>query len=199
MESFSLAPMPSDLQWRHQPKEWQVRPDGFTITAPQESDCFIDPAGTLHRDNAPAALFDSPDPHFILSAKVSVDFAATFDAGVLFVYQHERCWAKLCFEYSPQQTPMIVSVVTKETSDDCNSLPLKERQIYLRVAVTPQTVAFHYSHDGSYWHMVRYFSLGEGATRAGFLAQSPTGAGCRVAFSEIRYSATVLANNRSGE
>jgi regulation of enolase protein 1 (concanavalin A-like superfamily) len=198
MESFSLAPIPSELQWRHEPKDCQVRPDGFAITAPEESDCFIDPAGTLHRDNAPAALFEPPDAHFILSARVTVDFAATFDAGVLFIYQHDTCWAKLCFEYSPQRKPMIVSVVTKGTSDDCNSLPV-EGQVYLRAAVTPQTVTFHYSQDARYWQMVRYFSLGEGGLRAGFLVQSPTGAGCRATFSEIRYRAATLRDNRSGE
>jgi hypothetical protein len=51
----------------------------------------------------------------------SVEFASVYDAGVLLVHASERQWAKLCFEYSPQQRPTLVTVVTRGTSDDCNS------------------------------------------------------------------------------
>ena len=67
-------------------------------------------------------------------------------------------------------------------------------------ARTPRTLAFHYSTDGRFWHFVRYFSLGlTDVLRAGFSAQSPTGAACRAVFTEISYRAGTLADNRSGE
>ena len=49
-------------------------------------------------DNAPCALMTPPDPNFILSAKVSVGFGATYDAGALQIRVSEDRWAKLCFE-----------------------------------------------------------------------------------------------------
>ena len=75
-----------------------------------DSDWFADPAGDAVKDDAPAALFIPPDQDFTLSARVAVDFASTFDAGVLQLRESDSLWAKLCFEYSPQGQPMIVSV-----------------------------------------------------------------------------------------
>jgi hypothetical protein len=95
---------------------------------------------------------------------------------------------------------MIVSVVTRGTSDDCNSVPIAGQTVYLRMARNAQTFAFHYSLDGRYWHMVRYFTLGSlGALQVGFSSQSPTGQQCRAVFSEINYRAGTLTDNRSGE
>ena len=44
---------------------------------------------------------DSQIIDFRLSARVTVDFRATFDAGVLLLWLDEAHWAKLCFEYTP--------------------------------------------------------------------------------------------------
>jgi uncharacterized protein len=201
MSTFTLPPIPSQLEWKIQPVDWSSGPDGsLTIVAGELTDTFTDPGGNTAQDNAPAALFTPPDSNFLLSAKVSVDFAADFDAGVLQVRAGEDRWAKLCFEYSPQGEPMIVSVVTRGTSDDCNSVVIDGREVYLRVAVTPRTAAFHYSRDGAYWHFVRYFTLGPSPElRTGFSSQSPRGKRCRAVFSEIRYRSGMLNNNRNGE
>ena len=60
--------------------------------------------------------------------------------------------------------------------------------------------AFHYSLDGRRWQLVRYFTLGDAPQlQAGFSAQSPTGAGCKVAFSQIHYAPTAVADLRSGD
>jgi regulation of enolase protein 1 (concanavalin A-like superfamily) len=48
--------------------------------------------------------------------------------------------------------------------------------------------------------MVRYFALdGAGPVEIGFLAQSPTGEGCRVRFEEIVYEERRLGDLRNGE
>src|SRR5207342_974724 len=107
-------------------------------------------------------------------------------------------WAKLCFEYSPQHQPMIVSVVTRGVSDDCNSVVIGGREVYLRIAHTPRTTAFHYSLDGRYWQLVRYFTLGElHNLQVGFSSQSPTGQKCTAVFSKIHYRAGALKDNRN--
>lgn len=201
MTPFILSPIPVPLEWKIQPLDWKAGPGShLSILAGKETDWFIDPNGNFSRDNAPCALFVPPDENFILSAHVAVDFASTYDAGVIQIRESETLWAKLCFEYSPQGKPMVVSVVTRGFSDDCNSSIIDGRQVYLRASVTLKTIAFHYSLDGDYWNLVRYFTLGkvENLT-VGFSSQSPTGQQCSVDFSEIRYLPGVLKDLRSGE
>jgi regulation of enolase protein 1 (concanavalin A-like superfamily) len=201
MSALTLPTIDAKVTWHVPPVDWSYAPaKGLSISAGAQTDWFFDPAGTLVKDNAPVALWTPPDANFLLSAKVAVGFGSAFDAGTLQIRAKEDLWAKLCFEYSPQGQPMIVSVVTRGVSDDCNSAVIDGNEVYLRVARTPQTLAFHYSYDGRVWHFVRYFSLGRLDTvRAGFSAQAPTGEGCTAVFSEINYRAGALKDNRSGE
>ena len=201
MTTFTLPTIPGEFQWRIPPQDWRIDPQqGLSILAGAETDWFVDPAGNYTKDNAPCAVVQITDEHFLLSAKVAVEFASAFDAGALQIRVAEDRWAKFAFEFSPQRQPTIVSVVTRGVSDDCNSVAIDGSEIYLRVARTPQTLAFHYSHDGRLWHLVRYFTLGPAdAVQVGFSAQSPTGTQCRASFSEINYQRASLKDNRSGE
>ena len=201
MTQFTLPAIPVELEWKNLPIDWKIESDDcLSILAGAKTDWFIDPGGSSVQANAPTAIFRPPDENFMVSARVMVDFVSTYDAGVLHLYESESRWAKLCFEYSPQRQPMIVSVVTRDFSDDCNSVEIKGQAVYLRLTVTPQTIAFHYSLDAAYWNLVRYFSLGKMEhLRVGFSSQSPTGQQCRARFSEIQYRAGVLKDYRSGE
>jgi hypothetical protein len=195
-----LPAVPAELEWRLDPVEWALeKGGGLSIRAGEKTDLFTDPKDGAKNDAAPAALFTPPDRSFTLSARVHVGFASTFDAGVLHVRAAGERWAKLCFEYSPQGEPMVVSVVNHGVSDDCNSVVVGGETVYLRVAQSVTATAFHYSLDGVRWSFVRFFSLGslEGL-RVGFSSQSPTGRGCRAVFSEISYRAGFPADLRSG-
>lgn len=44
-------------------------------------------------------MTDAPKGDFQFGATVDVEFAAAFDAGVLFLRIYETHWAELCFEY----------------------------------------------------------------------------------------------------
>lgn len=201
MSIFRLPALPAELHWNLPPVDFQVMgEDGLAITAGPQSDLFNSPDGNFKANNTPTALFSPPDASFLLSAHVKVDFNSDFDAGTIQVHAGQDVWGKLCFEFSPQRQPMIVSVVTHGLSDDCNSVIIDGNEVYLRAAVTPNTVAFHYSTNGVTWHFVRYFSLGRGPQlQVGLSAQAPRGEACRVQFSQVRYRAGVLSNNRSGE
>lgn len=200
MTEFSIPSMPKPLRWQGQPQHWEVSGDGvLSITAGRLTDWFIDPNTGATFDNAPAALMPVAGP-FMLKARVAVEHAATYDAGVLTVYQAPDVWAKLCLELSPQGEVMVVSVVTRGESDDCNSLIIDGHTAYLRVSRLDRAYAFHYSADGQYWHMIRHFALGAASpTEAGFLAQSPRGESCTATFSEIAFMAEKLNDIRSGE
>lgn len=199
LPGLSLPGIPGELHWVNTASSWKLEHDCLHITAPAQTDLFVDPAGGLVKDDSPRAIF-TPDPQFTLSAHVTVDFAATYDAGVLVLCADGLHWAKLCFELSPQGEPMVVSVVTNGVSDDCNSTPLARSDIYLRVTRLGQAFAFHYSEDGAHWRLVRYFALQQAANlRVGFSSQSPTGQGCRAAFAQVRYWPTAIQDIRSGE
>ncbi len=190
-----LSDLP-ELHWQVLPQNWQLEP--LTMRCAARTDLFIAPQADVQALNAPRLLFAAPED-FLLSARVTVDFGSTFDAGALLIWQHETSWAKLCFEYSPQADPMIVSVVNKDSSDDCNSVFIEAHSVYLRIAKIGSAYAFHHSTDGKIWHLTRHFALAEAPTQAGFLAQSPTGEGCTISFTDIEYRPQRLTNLRSGE
>jgi regulation of enolase protein 1 (concanavalin A-like superfamily) len=128
-----------------------------------------------------------------------VGFGGTFDAGVLLLYLSDRRWAKLCYEFSPQHKPTAVTVVTHGTSDDSNSFETSGGPLWLRITRTGRVWAFHASTSGSYWHLLRYFTLGEASgARVGFLAQSPMGNGCTAVFDSIAFRPGAPADLRDG-
>ena len=144
-------------------------------------------------------LVCEPRGDFVLSAKVAVEFASTYDAGVLVLFRDALCWAKLCFEQPPNGDPMVVSVVNRRVSDDCNHFAVAASHVWLRVARGRDCFAFHASADGALWRLVRYFALEESVgISVGFAVQSPTGEGCRVRFDEIRYEAGRQTDLRCG-
>jgi regulation of enolase protein 1 (concanavalin A-like superfamily) len=189
------------------PCQHRVQDDGaLVLTGGAGTDLFVDPSGDAPVPDAGRLLGTPPDGDFTLAARVTVDFQSTYDAGVLLLHAGPRHWAKLCFEFSPQHEPTAVTVVTRKTSDDCNSFEVAARALWLRITRTGRAWAFHASTEGQYWRLLRYFSLGEhdgeaGAGRpvqVGFLAQSPTGQGCTVTFSEISLRAGAPSDLRDG-
>ena len=68
---------------------------------------------------------------------------------------------------------MVVSVVTRGVSDDCNSFVVDGTSVWLRIARIGGAFAFHASTDGVGWSFVRYFALATaGEPSVGFAAQS---------------------------
>lgn len=197
---FSLPSIPAELAFVNVPIHWRVEQDDFVITAGANTDLFFPPEGGSKTDNSPAALFRTQAEAFMLSARVTVTFASTYDAGTLQIRAADDVWGKLCFEYSPQGQPMVVSVVTRGVSDDCNPVLIDGNEVYLRVARLGKAFAFHYSLNGTLWHFVRHFSLDVMDTlQIGFSSQSPTGQGCEARFSAIQFAEKRLGDLRSGE
>lgn len=192
---------------------WSVEGGALTLESGPRTDLFVDPAGPPGGGDsgvgdgrvlpdAPRLVGVPPEGDFQLAARVTVDFRSTFDAGVLLVHAGERTWAKLCFEYTPQGRPSVVSVVTRGESDDANAFEVAENRILLRVTRHGSAYAFHASEDGKWWRLVRYFGLGEnagdGPVRIGFLSQSPTGEGCTAVFDGVRFAAEAPEDLRDG-
>jgi uncharacterized protein len=185
------------------PDRWRIDEPagGVAVVAAARTDVFIDPGGDAEPTLDAARLLGVPaDGDFQFSARVTVDFAATYDAGVLLLWVDERRWAKLCFEFSPAGEPMVVSVVCRDVADDANAFVVPHRSVWLRVSRIGRAYAYHASVDGRTWQMIRHFAMGDEGARArvGFEAQSPIGEGCTVTFDRIRFVAARLAELRDG-
>jgi uncharacterized protein len=199
MPQEKLDAMPMPMHWLAEPMSWQADRSGLSIVAGGRTDWFVDPSGSQQSVGKAPALVGATDGDYVFSARVRVRFGATFDAGVLMLYVDDKTWAKLCFEYSPRRKPMIVSVVTRETSDDANGFVVADEKAWLRIARLGPAFAFHASSDGHEWHLVRYFAFAADVSPAvGFEAQSPTGEGCEVRFDDIRFEARRLHDLRGG-
>jgi uncharacterized protein len=195
-EHFDAMPMP--LRWLAPPARWRAEGSTLELAAHPRTDWFVDPSGAREPTLDGAALVGEVAGDFVLSACVTVGFAATFDAGVLMLHASDTVWAKLCFELSPQREPMVVSVVTRGTSDDANGFVVDGDTVWLRIARMGPAFAFHASTDGSDWRLVRHFTLGDVEPAVGFEAQSPTGDGCDVRFDDVRFEARRLRDLRDG-
>jgi regulation of enolase protein 1 (concanavalin A-like superfamily) len=197
-EGIVVPPLPMRFSWLRPPAAWSVDRGVLSISAGPKTDWFADPAGGAPVLNAPALVARPPDENFTLVARVRFDVASMFDAGVLFVHGDDRTWAKNCLERSPQGQPMIVSVVTRDVSDDCNSHTVEDGDAWLRLARMDRAFAFHASRDGHRWELVRFFALPADDVSVGFVAQSPTGEGCVASFSDLAYANRRLADLRDG-
>jgi regulation of enolase protein 1 (concanavalin A-like superfamily) len=180
------------LDWTAPPRE------PISMSAGPRTDLFVDPGGGPAVLDAPMML-GATDGDFLLSARVSAELRATFDAGALMLHAGDRTWAKLALERSPQGEAMIVSVVTRGVSDDANGAVAMGDGVWLRVARIGGACALHASADGERWDLVRHFALdAPDGLAAGFLAQSPTGEGCTATFDHVRFVGRTLADLRDG-
>ena len=205
-DMFHLPELPFPIVYSH-PGLWRrdERTDALVATAPAHTDLYVNPGGEDSADaesmlNAATLLGEPPAGDFQFSARVSVDFRAQYDAGVLLLWIDEQHWAKFCFEFSPASQPMVVSVVTRGVSDDANAFVVNDRSVWLRLSRIDRSYVFHASIDATTWQLVRVFSIGDSLTdhQVGFEVQSPTGDGCTVTFDSIRFSQQRLADLRDG-
>jgi len=187
--------LPGTLTWQNAPRAWNIdRKNVLTISSNPKTDWFVDPFDGTVAKTAPILLF-TPGPDYVLSARVAVQFTTKWDAGALMLWGDDHHWAKLSYEFSPDQKPTLVTVVTRGLSDDCNSLSLAGDSVYLRMAKSGNTYVFYFATDGKNWQILRTFSLDTDLPiRAGFESQSPEGSGAVAKFSAITYDPHRIGN-----
>jgi uncharacterized protein len=203
VEPVHLPALPFDLTARG-PAGARWSSDGKTLTVDSAalSDLFIDPAAAPGQEPPDLTRLTGPVTGvFQLAARVTVEFRDRFDAGVLVVWVNRTTWLKLCFEFSPAGQGTVVSVVTRGVSDDANAWDVPEDVVYLRISRMRHAFALHSSADGRTWQLVRVCSIGvpvDEPVEVGFLAQSPTGSGCRAVFEDITFTTHEPADIRDG-
>ena len=200
--TVNLPSLPFALDWDDdaEPPSWRITDTGLEATAAAKTDWYVHaPDPTQGASNGARLLGQPPEGDWQFSARITVDFNGTYDAGTLFLLADESHWSKLCFEYSPDGQCMVVSVVTRGTSDDANAWIVEGNTVWMRVSRIGQGYAFHASNDGERWEFVRCFGFGvDVPVKAGFGVQAPEGEGCKVAFDDIAFKQETLQHLRDG-
>lgn len=198
-DNIHIKSIPYSLKWENHPLNYKVYNEDLTIVAGPKTDMFRDPNVTYNTDNAPKLLF-AADSNVVMSAAIAHSFANKWDGGAIVMIQDSLNWVKFCFEKDYTGAKRVVSVVTKDISDDCNSVEIKGNKVFYKVAKAANVITLYYSLDGSQWFLVRHLQFnGAKPFRVGFLAQSPTGDQCEVAFSDIKYEARKIKDPYAGE
>lgn len=191
-----ISTIPYKMEFYNTPVSHLIQNDKVVITSEGKTNLFNSPSGKSKVSNAPMLLFE-PKGDFTLSAKVSGDLKAVYDVAALVIYQDENCWAKFCYENSVTKEPTIVSVVTRNFSDDCNSVRTGA-SAYMSVVKKGNEFSFFYSPDGKEWKMIRNFHLDvRQGLKLGFASHGSRGDGFTAVFSEIKYKDEALSDMRA--
>jgi regulation of enolase protein 1 (concanavalin A-like superfamily) len=90
--------------------------------------------------------------------------------------------------------------VTKEISDDCNSIEIKSNKVFFKVSKADNVITLYCSEDTKKWLLVRHLQFnGTKQFKIGFLAQCPTAKKCEVKFSNIKYESKKIKDPYLGE
>jgi regulation of enolase protein 1 (concanavalin A-like superfamily) len=194
---FSKIPYP--LTWENKPISFSVNADHIQIEAGEKTDMFRDPNVTYNTDNAPK-LFFTPDPNFMLTACIEHHFASKWDGGAIVLKADNLNWIKFCFEKDYTGQHRVVSVVTNNISDDCNSVAIIDGNVFYKICKADNVITLYFSQDGKKWFLVRHLQFNaKGPLHLGFMAQSPTGKNNKVTFSNITYSNRKIKDPYAGE
>lgn len=198
-EPIHLDGIPFPLHFRNQPLRFRQQQGAITLVAGPKTDMFRDPNVTYNTDNAPELLFQ-PDSDFVFSVAIEHDFAAKWDGGALLLWADDHNWIKFCYEKDYTGARRVVTVVTREISDDCNSTAYTTNKIWYKIAKAGKVITLYCSQDGRHWLLVRHcqFEAPQGCL-LGLMAQSPTGQQCAVRFSNWLYEAKTIKDPYTGE
>ena len=198
-EEIKIPGIQGSLQWINNPLKYQLTETGIVIESGAKTDKYIAADGSYNIDNAPQLVFTA-DSNFIFSACIKHSFTNQWDAGALVLICDETNYVKYCFEKDYKGKRRVVSVVTNNTSDDCNSMEANSDMIYYQIAKQGKVVFLYYSNDGIDWYLVRTMEIKEaGKTKIGLLSQSPTGENNVVEFSSLKYKSGLMKDFWKGE
>jgi hypothetical protein len=198
-DSVRINSIPYGMFWENKAEKFSANANEMVMVAGEKTDMFRDPNVTYNTDNAPKLLF-RPDSDFVLIASIEHSFSSKWDGGAIVLKQDSLNWIKFCFEKDYTGARRVVSVVTKNISDDCNSVEIKTNKVFYKLAKADNVITLYYSPEGKKWFLIRHlqFDTDKNLT-LGFLAQSPTGKKCEVRFSNISYRAKKIKDPYVGE
>ena len=168
-ENIRILSIPTSLNWEIRPLKYSVNGNQLFVSAGEKTDMFRDPNVTYNTDNAPKLMF-TPADDFVLSASIEHGFVNKWDGGAIILKSDSLNWVKFCFEKDYTGAKRIVSVVTKNISDDCNSVEIKSNRVYYKMAKAGNVITLYYSETGANWFLVRHLQFD---AKPGFTSRFP--------------------------
>lgn len=198
-KAIHIKSIPHALRWENTPLSFSLDHNELVIVAGEKTDMFRDPNVTYNTDNAPKLLFKA-DEDFVLSTCIEHAFTNKWDGGAIVIKNDDLNWVKFCFEKDYTGAKRVVSVVTKNISDDCNSVEIDATKVFYKIAKAANVITLYYSTNGIHWFLIRHLQFdAKTGFEVGFLAQSPVGSKCEVRFSNIQYQAKKIQDPYLGE
>jgi len=171
------------------------------ISSGAETDFFIEPgAPPYEKANAPLLLKTVDNTKsFTFSFKTTPVHKVKYDAGMAFIYVDDKHWLKFAFEADERLNKRLVTVKTKDFSDDNNHDAVKGASVFMKISSDTKVVGFYYSIDGKTWQLVRVFKNEYPPTiKIGVGSQSPAGKGNKSVFEQFQFSETSVKDFRMG-
>lgn len=162
----------------------KIENNQIIMSAPKDTNLFNGVRGTWKSITFPY-YYTKVKGDFLVRCKIAVDFKEVYDLGSLVIYENEDIWIKFAYENSDTGVPAIVTVVTKETSDDCNGEPIVQNAVYLQICRQGNVFAMHYSLDKQNWKLARICRCEmQDEVKVGISTQCPSGDCCIAYYSE---------------
>lgn len=167
-----------------------------------QKDYFADPDEKLSNSTAPILLteIDNEKP-FTFMAKVTPTFTkqGLYNAGVLFIYGHERLYQKFCFEQDEHGATRVVTVRTNGTSDDNNHEAINQPFVFMKISSDGKTVGSYFSANGKNWKLARlYKNEYPKKLWVGLSSQCPVDTGSVSYFEQVSLEKKSVADFRLG-
>jgi hypothetical protein len=165
------------LDWFNRPETFTMDDGILAITVNKGSDYFNNPEDKTITASAPF-LYRNLAGDFIAQALVRPDFSSVWNAASLMVYIDSANWIKLAFENSDATGKSIVTVVTRNDSDDANGVILNEQEeVWLKIIRKRDTYSMLWSLNGDEYFMARLCAMPPAeSVKIGIEAQCPVGA-----------------------
>ena len=162
---------------------------------------FISPDGTRNEASAPILLteIDNKQP-FTFTTKLTNAIDSMYDAGTVYLYVNNSDWLKFAFERDEKGRNRVVTVRTKDSSDDNNHDILLQSSVYMKISSDTKQLGFYYSLDGTDWNLARlYRNDYPEKLWIGVSSQSPRGTGNIAYFENMSLTQTNVTSFRLGE
>ncbi len=190
----------ADLKWINQPKSFKIDSGTIEIVAEKETDFFNNPEDGSVTSTAPI-LYKEMMGDFVATTLVQPDFSSLWNATALMVYIDNNNWIKFAFENSDATGKSIVSVVTKNVSDDANGAILRDHdQVWLKLIRKDNIYSMLWSSDGTTYNMARLTSMPKvDSIKIGIEVQCPVGESATHYIHYFNLEETSVKDLRKGE
>lgn len=187
-----------EFEWMQEPKSFAIDCNQIVVTAEKNTNLFNSPSGYFKSHQFPF-LYMEYEGDFVCRCRVCPEFHSTYDLGSIVVWADENTWIKFAYELTDCGYPAMVSVVTKDFSDDCNG-PAVKGEIMMQISRKGDVFALHYSMDNVNWQLLRICRVQmKNKVKLGVSVQCPSGEECSAGFKDFSVLEYTYENQRQAK